>query len=259
MITTTEILSSGKIEILGLIHESSNGALKARIELENNTIHAIIKPNALIRPLWDFPNTDLNNREIATFKLSESLKLNFVPTCVLREIKEIGTCLVQEWIEEVSNDLVIIRDNLEIPSDYRKVVNGYDELNKLVVLAHQDSDDLRKIALFDFIINNADRKGGHILKDKNQKIWVIDHGVSWHKENKLRTILWGWVGEELNPNDLTLLNIAQDVLNKWLSHEQTLISNDEIKAALTRIEVVLKEGKFPEPSKEWPAIPWPIF
>ncbi len=253
------ILLNGDIEILGLIHESSNGALKAKISLNDTSIHAIIKPNALIRPLWDFPEMDLNYRELATFNLSERLDLNFVPYSVLREIKDIGICLVQEWIDEVSSDLVIIKNDLEIPKDYKKVLNGYDDLNKLVSLAHKDDHVLRSIAIFDLIINNADRKGGHILKDANQKIWVIDHGVSWHTENKLRTILWGWIGDELSSSDVQLMNRAKQILNVWRDEETEYLKPDEINAAISRVDVVLQEGKFPEPSKEWPAIPWPIF
>ena len=254
-----DLLLNGNIEIQGLIPESSNGALKAIVKNKEEQLSVIIKPTALIRPLWDFPDSDLNNREIATYELSEKLNLNFVPTCIKRTIPEIGECLVQEWIEEVDNQLVIIRSQSDIPQKYKKVLNGYDELNKLVCLAHDDNEDLRKIAIFDLIINNADRKGGHILKDINGKIWIIDHGVTWHQDAKLRTILWGWIGESLKSSDLTLLENARTEITNLIQNQNHLLSLEEMKAALNRIEVVLVQGKFPEPSKDWPAIPWPIF
>lgn len=254
-----DLLASGIIEIQGLIPESSNGALKALIKSEKQEVFVIIKPTALIRPLWDFPELDLNNRELATYELSEKLNLNFVPICIKRVIPEIGECLIQEWIDEVENQLVVVRGSSDIPKNYKKVINGYDELNKLVCLAHDDDKELKKIAIFDLIINNADRKGGHILKDEKGKIWIIDHGVTWHKENKLRTILWGWIGENFSSDDINLLELARFEISKWSEDGSTLLSAEEIKAAMNRIEVVLEQGKFPEPSKDWPAIPWPIF
>ncbi|MFM1825561.1 MAG: hypothetical protein RLZZ37_196 [Actinomycetota bacterium] len=254
-----DLLLTGDIEIQGLIPESSNGAIKAKIKKNDSEISVIIKPAALIRPLWDFPELDLNNRELATFELSHSLELNLVPLSVSRNIPEIGECLVQEWIEEVSNQLIIVRSESEIPYYYKKVINGYDELNKLVCLAHEDEENLRKIAIFDLIINNADRKGGHILKDGNGKIWMIDHGLTWHQENKLRTILWGWIGEKFQKEDLQLFEKAKKEIANWIENRNDLLSFEEMQAALNRIEVVLQLGKFPEPSKEWPAIPWPIF
>lgn len=259
MVDKKELLLSGDIEIQGLIPESSNGALKAVLRNDQGEVSVIIKPSALIRPLWDFPALDLNNRELATFELSEKLNLNFVPISVKRNIPEIGECLIQEWIEEVENQLIIVRNETEIPKKYKKVINGYDELNKLVCLAHDNNEELRKIAIFDLIVNNADRKGGHILKDQYGKIWIIDHGVTWHHENKLRTILWGWIGDDLQNQDLALINMAKNEISNWIENRTSILSNEELDAAIKRIEVVLEEGKFPEPSKEWPAIPWPIF
>lgn len=259
MTNKKDLLLTGNIEIQGLIPESSNGALKASIKNGKEEISVIIKPTALIRPLWDFPELDLNNRELATYELSEKLNLNFVPVCIKRILPEIGECLIQEWIEEVDNQLIIVRSDSDIPKHYKKVINGYDELNKLVCLAHDNNKDLKKIAIFDLIINNADRKGGHILKDQNEKIWIIDHGVTWHQENKLRTILWGWIGENLSNEDIKLLELAKIAIFEWIENGAHLLRIEELQAALNRIEVVLEQGKFPEPSKEWPAIPWPIF
>ena len=254
-----ELLLKGTIEIQGLIPESSNGAIKAVIKNQEDEISVIIKPTALIRPLWDFPELDLNNRELATYEMSKSLNLNFVPTCIKRNIPEIGECLVQEWIEEEANQLIVVRSESDIPNHYKKVINGYDELNKLVCLAHDNSKELKRIAIFDLIINNADRKGSHILQDKDNKIWIIDHGVTWHEENKLRTILWGWIGESLESPDKELLEQARIEISRWIEDQSILLSKRELKAAIKRIDVVLELGKFPEPSKDWPAIPWPIF
>lgn len=200
-----DLLLSGEIEIEGLIHDSSNGALKVLVSNSKQNTHAIIKPEVSIRPLWDFPDMDLNNREYATYLLDRALELNYVPETVMRYVQGIGNSLIQEWVKESDNDLIIVKSPEDIPKDYLKVLQGYDELNKLITLAHKDDRDLRNLCLFDLVINNADRKGGHLLMDTDNKLWAIDHGVSWHQESKIRTVLWGWIGKTFNDEDITLL------------------------------------------------------
>ena len=121
-----EVLQHGIVDIEGLIPDSSNGAIKVSFTKENNTVEAIIKPTVSIRPLWDFPNRDLNNREYATFLFDQELGLNIVPPTVLRDLEGIGQLLAQEWIEEIDNDLVIVKSPDEIPKEYLKVLQGYD-------------------------------------------------------------------------------------------------------------------------------------
>lgn len=254
-----DLLLTGEIEIEGLIPDSSNGALKVLVRNSKTSISAIIKPEVSIRPLWDFPDMDLNNREYATYLLDRALNLNYVPETVMRKVEGIGKSLIQEWVKESDNDLIIVKSPEDIPKDYLKVLQGYDELNKLITLAHKDVRDLRNLCLFDLIINNADRKGGHLLVDSDNRMWAIDHGVSWHFESKIRTVLWGWIDESFNDEDIALLKKAKDVLQKWAKEEIIYLGADEIVQALERVEELLKENTFPQPGDQWPAVPWPIF
>lgn len=253
------LLSTGEIEIEGLIPDSTNGALKLLITNGDEQIAAIAKPDVSIRPLWDFPNMDLNKREYATFLFDRKLELGFVPETVIRDISGIGNALVQHWIRETENDLIIVQSPDNIPKSYLRVLQGYDELNKLITLAHKDDQDLRKLCLIDLIINNADRKGNHLITDGNNKMWAIDHGVSWHEEPKIRTVLWGWINQEFNDGDMDLLTLAKSTLEDWLANDFQYLENSEIECALERLDELVKNKRFPAPGSEWPAVPWPIF
>ena len=253
------LLSTGEIEIEGLIPDSTNGALKLLITKGDEQIAAIAKPDVSIRPLWDFPNMDLNKREYATFLFDRKLELGFVPETVIRDIAGFGNALVQHWIRETENDLIIVQSPDNIPKYYLRVLQGYDELNKLITLAHKDDQDLRKLCLIDLIINNADRKGNHLITDGNNKMWAIDHGVSWHEEPKIRTVLWGWINQEFNDSDLDLLSLAKSTLEDWLANDFQYLEMSEIECALERLDELVKNKRFPAPGSEWPAVPWPIF
>lgn len=253
------LLSTGEIEIEGLIPDSTNGALKLLITKGDEQIAAIAKPDVSIRPLWDFPNMDLNKREYATFLFDRKLELGFVPETVIRDIAGFGNALVQHWIRETENDLIIVQSPDNIPKSYLRVLQGYDELNKLITLAHKDDQDLRKLCLIDLIINNADRKGNHLITDGNNKMWAIDHGVSWHEEPKIRTVLWGWINQEFNDSDFDLLSLAKSILEDWLANDFQYLEKSEIECALERLDELVKNKRFPAPGSEWPAVPWPIF
>ena len=254
-----DLLLNGEIEIEGLIPDSSNGALKVLVSNSKQSLEAIIKPEVSIRPLWDFPDLDLNNREYATYLLDRELNLNYVPDTVMRNVEGIGKSLIQEWVTESDNDLIIVKSPEDIPEEYLKVLQGYDELNKLITLAHKNNRDLRNLCLFDLVINNADRKGGHLLMDSANKMWAIDHGVSWHFESKIRTVLWGWIDETFNDQDIALLNNAKKVIQTWKDEEFIYLSEEEIEQAIKRVDGLLKENAFPQPGDQWPAVPWPIF
>ena len=254
-----DLLLNGEIEIEGLIPDSSNGALKVLVSNSKQSVEAIIKPEVSIRPLWDFPDLDLNNREYATYLLDCGLNLNYVPDTVMRNVEGIGKSLIQEWVTESDNDLIIVKSPEDIPEEYLKVLQGYDELNKLITLAHKNNRDLRNLCLFDLVINNADRKGGHLLMDSANKMWAIDHGVSWHFESKIRTVLWGWIDETFNDQDIALLNNAKKVIQTWKNEEFIYLSEEEIEQAIKRVDGLLKENAFPQPGDQWPAVPWPIF
>jgi uncharacterized repeat protein (TIGR03843 family) len=238
-----DLLLSGEIEIEGLIHDSSNGALKVLVSNSQQSMHAIIKPEVSIRPLWDFPDMDLNNREYATYLLDRALELNYVPETVMRDVQGIGNSLIQEWVKESDNDLIIVKSPEDIPQDYLKVLQG----------------DLRNLCLFDLVINNADRKGGHLLMDTDHKMWAIDHGVSWHQESKIRTVLWGWIDIAFNDEDITLLEKAKNVLQAWKEEDFNYLSEIEIEQSIQRVDELLEINAFPQPGDQWPAVPWPIF
>jgi uncharacterized repeat protein (TIGR03843 family) len=177
----------------------------------------------------------------------------------MRDVQGIGNSLIQEWVKESDNDLIIVKSPEDIPQDYLKVLQGYDELNKLITLAHKDDRDLRNLCLFDLVINNADRKGGHLLMDTDHKMWAIDHGVSWHQESKIRTVLWGWIDIAFNDEDITLLEKAKNVLQAWKEEDFNYLSEIEIEQSIQRVDELLEINAFPQPGDQWPAVPWPIF
>lgn len=253
------VLAKGDIDIEGLIPDSSNGALKVKIEYQGLEVEAIVKPEVSIRPLWDFPQRDLNDREYAAYLFDQELEMNLIPPTVMREVDGIGKLLVQKWILETENNVVIVRSPEDIPDGYLKVLQGYDELNKLITLAHIDSREIRSLCLFDLIINNADRKGGHLLKDSDNKTWAIDHGISWHVDEKIRTVLWGWVGKEFDDTDRDFLNKSMLVLERWQKDQFSHLPKIAIKKALERVDGLLELNSFPQPGQQHPAVPWPIF
>ena len=212
-------LISGEIEIIGRLTAASNASLYCRV----GGVHAIYKPIVGERPLWDFPDGNLASREVATYLVSEALGLNCVPPTILRE-GPFGMGSLQLWI----NECEVIGDR-------------YIER----------SAGLRKIALLDAVVNNTDRKIGHLLfKDGN--VYGCDHGVTFHKDFKLRTVLWQFA-------DLPLLESELTALRNFDCDLEVYITNEEREALNQRIVELLNSGKFPLPPTDWPAIPWPPF
>ena len=215
------LLQFGEIEVIGRLVQASNASLFCKLTLPDKECHAIYKPIAGERPLWDFPNGNLASREVATFKVSEALELNCVPLTLLRE-GPFGLGSFQLWINDVE-----------------EVGERYSER----------SDGLRKLALLDAVVNNTDRKIGHLLYKGNQ-IYGCDHGVTFHEDFKLRTVLWQFAGLPFNEDEkLKLQNFNCD-LSEYLT-------KFEIEALEVRIANLLQEGRFPMPPTDWPAIPWP--
>ena len=215
------LIERGEIEVIGRLVQASNASLFCKLTLENKECHAIYKPIAGERPLWDFPNGNLASREVATFKVSEALELNCVPLTLLRE-GPFGLGSFQLWIDDIE-----------------EVGERYSER----------SDGLRKLALLDAVVNNTDRKIGHLLYKGNQ-IYGCDHGVTFHEDFKLRTVLWQFAGLPFNEDEkLKLQNFNCD-LSEYLT-------KFEIEALDLRIANLLQEGRFPMPPTDWPAIPWP--
>ncbi len=230
MTPAQEIIVHGEMRVEGRFVDASNATLFAQCVVGEEEVAVIYKPIAGERPLWDFPDGNLANRELASYLLSESLGLHVVPFTILRE-GPFGLGMVQEWIE-------------------------IDEELDIVELAQGPSERIRDMALFDAIINNTDRKFGHILPTISGEIYGCDHGVTFHEDPKLRTVLWQFASLEFSDREIALLERAKMVSPELLAE---LITPAELLALLARIDDLLLRGRFPEPSEDWPAVPWPPF
>ena len=239
------------LEILGRMENASNSTIVVR---ENDT-QFVYKPISGERPLWDFPDGNLAHRERASYLLSTLAGWDLVPQTELRE-GPMGLGSFQHWVDADVISVDIVAPN-ETPENWHVVMSGSNERGQHVVLAHAADSNLRKMALFDAVINNADRKGGHILTDDDGNHFAIDHGVTFHHEPKLRTVLWGWIGEPLTAEEIDLLQNSAKAIHDEKFTE--LLTPQEILATENRIKGLIELGAFPEPSPDWPAIPWPIF
>jgi len=225
-----DAIAQGELIVEGRFVDASNATLFAKCIYLEKEISVIYKPIAGERPLWDFPDGNLANRELAAYLLSEALELHLVPFTIVRD-GPFGPGMVQEWIE-------------------------IDETIDVVELANSDNPRIRALTLYDAIINNTDRKYGHILPTSDGRIFGCDHGVTFHEDPKLRTVLWHLSGVEFSTSELELLKRAQIVSTSVV---EGLITEAESAALLARIGRLLEAGTYPEPSDEWPAVPWPPF
>lgn len=231
VIDVKSIITDGQISITGRLVDASNATLFGQARLEDHEINVIYKPIAGERPLWDFPDGSLANREVAAFHFSEFAGFHIVPMTILRD-GPYGLGAVQEWIT-------------------------IDEEIDLIELAQSEDLRLRKFVLFDAIINNTDRKIGHLLPATDGKLLGCDHGVCFHEEDKLRTVLWQWQGESFTEEEAGYLSSIRENFSKFAAQVEELLTPDEIKATYSRVERLIYEGVFPSPSEDWPAIPWP--
>jgi uncharacterized repeat protein (TIGR03843 family) len=231
-IYTPEQLQQGELIVEGRLIDASNATLYGKVILAAGVEAAVVyKPIAGEKPLWDFPSGSLAGREICAYEVSKAAEFDLVPVTVFRE-GPFGPGAVQEWI-----DVPVSCDVIEI--------------------AQQERDDIRSMALFDAVINNTDRKFGHILFDASGRLFGCDHGVTFHQEDKLRTVLWQFAGNELSEKEKQALQRIEEWILSDRSHVlRTHLSDDEITALLNRIKRLLEEG-FPYPSQDWPAVPWP--
>ncbi|MCX4452997.1 SCO1664 family protein [Streptomyces sp. NBC_01728] len=262
-VTTAELLALGELKVRGRIREASNAVLYCSVSYEGRDAFCVYKPVAGERPLWDFPDGTLAQREVAAYEVSEATGWGLVPTTVLRE-GPYGEGMCQLWVEalpEADGDGLLALVEGEEPAEGWKAV-GLAEVGEgeTALLVHADDVRLRRLAVLDAVINNADRKGGHLLPAGEGRLYGIDHGVTFNAENKLRTLLWGWAGESLTPEAVEVLTSLRDGLAPGAplaTRLAELITMAEIDATRARVEAMLSSGKHPEPSGEWPAIPWP--
>ncbi|MFD4549066.1 SCO1664 family protein [Streptomyces sp. NPDC058466] len=263
-VTTAELLAQGELKVRGRIREASNAVLYCSVSYEGREAFCVYKPVAGERPLWDFPDGTLAQREVAAYEVSEATGWGLVPTTVLRD-GPYGEGMCQLWIEALpdaspESELLALVDGEE-PGDGWKAI-GFAEVGEgqTALLLHADDVRLRRLAVLDAVINNADRKGGHLLPGREGRLYGIDHGVTFNAENKLRTLLWGWAGEALTPEAVDVLGSLRDGLapgGPLATRLAELITAAEVDATRARVSALLAAGKHPEPSGEWPAIPWP--
>ncbi len=227
-------LSHGDLSVTGRLVDASNATLYASCQVRERTLICIYKPIAGERPLWDFPDGTLANREYLTFLVSHWLGLHLVPPTVLRD-GPYGTGMVQLWID--------IDENVDLMEFFK-----------------EDNPELRKIALLDLITNNTDRKIGHLIPTPGGAVYGCDHGVTFHEEDKLRTVLWQWAKQPFSTAEIEILQLARMLIaTEKRDVVLGLIEEEELNATVDRIDRALSEKCFPEPNPDWPAVPWPPF
>ncbi len=227
------LLSAGELSVEGRLVDASNATLYCAISSDGVTAACVYKPVAGERPLWDFPDGSLAEREVAAYELSQATGWDIVPPTVYRD-GPLGPGMVQLWIAE-------------------------DETVDVVgMIRRRDTFALRRIAVFDAVINNADRKGGHLLPTGEGHVYGVDHGVSFHVEDKLRTVLWQWAGNRLPGEIVADLEALRGQLELDLGERlHELLTTREVRRAIRRVDRLLATRRHPEPSGDWPPVPWP--
>ncbi|MBL1102194.1 SCO1664 family protein [Streptomyces coffeae] len=281
----SELLALGELTVRGRVREASNAVLYCTVEYQGHSAPCVYKPVAGERPLWDFPDGTLAQREVAAYEISEATGWGLVPPTVLRD-GPYGQGMCQLWVEVADTDgsdtdgsdgagadgsdgsqedgggtelLALIED--DEPGPGWKAV-GFAEVGegRTALLVHADDVRLRRLAVLDAVINNGDRKGGHLLPAAGGRLYAIDHGVTFNADDKLRTLLWGWAGEPLPDDVLEVLGRLAEQLadgGPLCARLAELITAAEIEALRARVAVLLSTKAHPEPSGQWPAIPWP--
>lgn len=230
-----ETLREGEIAITGEFLWGSNYTFAADVRRGSHHLQAVYKPTRGERPLWDFPRASLAKREVAAYLVSEALGWRLVPPTVYRKDGPIGPGSLQLYVE-------------------------HDPEYHYFNFSPEDRQRLRPVALFDLLINNADRKGSHVLIDRENHIWLIDHGICFHREDKLRTVIWDFAGEPF-PQDLLaaisrLIEQLQPGCDLALRLEDYL-TPEEIAALVGRARRLIELARFPGPHPNRRPYPWP--
>lgn len=258
-------LRDGELAIEGRLVEATNATLLCAIILSEHDdgrshigqMRCVYKPIAGERPLWDFPDGTLGQREVAAFLVSEAAGWHVVPPTVLRD-GPLGPGMCQLWVDQDGTALVDVVPPDQVPDGWIRVLDAVDGMRDPVVLTHADDPRLRRMALFDVVVNNADRKGGHVLVDGSGAVLGVDHGVCFHPEPKLRTVLWGWGGRPLTDDERFTLRRLRGALDGELGGRLgDLLSAEEVEATAARVDGLVRVGRLPRPHPAWPQIPWP--
>ncbi|GAA0478383.1 phosphatidylinositol kinase [Actinoplanes capillaceus] len=254
-----ELLGRGRIEIEGRLVDASNTTLRAEISLDGLTRRCVYKPVRGERPLWDFPDGTLAGREVSAYLVSRATGWDLVPPTVLRD-GPLGPGALQLWIDEPEEVPALIGfvPAYDVPPGWIPVAAARDDDGDAFALAHADDPRLARLALFDAVINNADRKGGHVLYPATGGLHGVDHGVSFHVENKLRTVLWGWTGRTLPGEGAAVLTrLGEQLAGPLGAALEEHLTVAEVQHAGLRVKRLLRADRFPQPPTDWPAIPWP--
>lgn len=249
-------LVAGELVLHGRIMPASNATFIGEID----GVRVVYKPVAGERPLWDFPDGSLAGRERAAYLVSEAFGWDVVPETWLRGGPH-GPGMVQRWQEPDEEDVAVtLVPDGEVPPGWKHVFDGIDAQDQPVSLIHEDTAPLRRMAVLDIVINNADRKGGHVLAMTDGHRYGVDHGVTFHTDHKLRTVLWGWLGESLAPEEVSAVRevgtlVRGDLGDALAPH----LTDPEIEALARRCVRLADRAQMPAPRGEWPAIPWPPF
>lgn len=229
-----EVLQRGGVEVMGLLPYSSNYTFLARVRLGETEALAVYKPKRGERPLRDFPQGTLAARERAAFLVSEAAGWDLVPVTVLRPDAPMGEGSLQLFVE-------------------------HDPEVHYFTLMHDRLDEFAVFAAFDAVVNNADRKSGHVLEDAGGKLWAVDHGLTFNVEDKLRTVIWAFADEPLTRQIRSSLErLGAGLSDGGLSEALgALLSPEEATATLNRVETLLVEDRFPAPGTDRP-LPWPL-
>jgi uncharacterized repeat protein (TIGR03843 family) len=263
-----EVLRRGELTVIGRIRSASNATFLCEANLDERQAHCVYKPIAGEAPLWDFPDGTLAGRELAAYLVSHALGWDIVPYTIIRD-GPAGRGMLQLWVDQPGDevgdepvsgpDLVDLLPAGHVPPGYLPVLQAYDYAGDEVTLVHADDVRLRRMAVFDVLINNADRKGGHILSGVDGHVYGVDHGVSLHVEDKLRTVLWGWAGKPVDDETLDTVARLRDQLRNGLREQLCEhLTNREINALHARTVALLDNPVMPTPDRRRP-IPWPAF
>ena len=229
------VLEEGQLTIRGEFVWGSNYTFLTQVEQEEFTTDAVYKPIRGERPLWDFPTASLAWRELAAYRVSEALGWELVPPTVYRQDGPAGPGSLQLFIE-------------------------HDPEYHYFNLTEVDKERLQPVVVFDVLINNADRKGSHLLFDPDEHLFLIDHGLSFHQEYKLRTIIWDFAGERIPPNflsDIEEFHQALSMNSSLISAMHECLSPIELTAMGNRAEHLIATGHYPSPDPSRRVYPWP--
>ena len=229
-----DLLRHGDLDLDGRLVLASNATFVGTVSLDGMDLACVYKPVRGERPLWDFPDGTLAGREVAAALVSEATGWRVVPPTVLRD-GPFGPGMVQLWVD------------------------GDPDVD-LAAFVRSDDPGLRRMAVFDAVVNNADRKGGHIIPTSDGHVYGVDHGICFSVDPKLRTLLWRWAGKPLLLEHLAVLEQLAEQLRGELGEQlHQHLTRREVRRTQQRVDTLLRTKLHPEPSGDWPALPWPPF